>query len=407
MKKVKIFIITTELPARIGGAPVRNFNLIKYMPKDLFSVSLFTIVGSKTKKFLPTIEKELDIPIYAVPFKGFGLVKKLYVSLAKRVMPYMEEFKESGINDILLKKINKESIDIIQLETINAYYVIKDIIPLIKEKNIKIVLDAHNVEQIAFKEAIKIFGFIKKTVGKWILPNFVKIENKAAKSVDHIFTCSDVDKAYFANIVNTKTITVIPNGADTVFFRSKKQVLENTLLFMGGVNYPPNEEALQYYFSEIYPLIKKKIPNIKIFVLCGKPSQRIKNIVKNDTSIIFPGFVVDVREYLNKAKICIAPLKSGSGTRLKILEYMAMGKPVVSTSKGAEGLEVESYKNILIADNPHDFANKIIWLIGNPKEAKILGEGARELVKEKYDWIKIIKGVKSFYRKTKNESNKK
>jgi glycosyltransferase involved in cell wall biosynthesis len=407
MKKVKIFIITTELPARIGGAPVRNFNLIKYMPKDLFSVSLFTIVDSKTKKFLPTIEKELDIPIYAVPFKGFGLVKKLYVSLAKRVMPYMEEFKESGINDILLKKINKESIDIIQLETINAYYVIKDIIPLIKEKNIKIVLDAHNVEQIAFKEAIKIFGFIKKTIGKWILPNFVKIENKAAKSVDHIFTCSDVDKAYFANIVNTKTITVIPNGADTVFFRSKKQVLENTLLFMGGVNYPPNEEALQYYFSEIYPLIKKKIPNIKIFVLCGKPSQRIKNIVKNDTSIIFPGFVVDVRECINKAKICIAPLKSGSGTRLKILEYMAMGKPVVSTSKGAEGLEVESYKNILIADKPYDFANKIIWLIENPKEAKILGEGARELVKEKYDWRKIIKGVKSFYQKIKNESNKK
>jgi len=176
---------------------------------------------------------------------------------------------------------------------------------------------------------------------------------------------------------------------------------------MGGVNYPPNEEALQYYFSEIYPLIKKKIPNIKIYVLCGKPSQRIKNIVKNDTSIIFPGFVVDVREYLNKAKICIAPLKSGSGTRLKILEYMAMGKPVVSSSKGAEGLEVESYKNILIADNPYDFANKIIWLIENPKEEKILGEGARELVKEKYDWRKIIKGVKDFYRKTKNETNKK
>ncbi|HZK40463.1 MAG TPA: glycosyltransferase family 4 protein [Atribacterota bacterium] len=407
MNKIKIFIITTGLPARIGGAPVRNFNLIKNISKDMFSVSLFTIVDSKTKKLLPTIEKELGIPIYSVPFKGFGLVKKIYVSLVKRVMPYMEEYKESGINDILFNKLSKEPIDIIQLEEINAYYAIKDIIPFIKEKNIKIVLDAHNVEQIAFKEASKIFGFIKKTIGRWILPNFAKIENKAAKSVDHIFTCSDVDKAYFANIVNIKTITVIPNGADTMFFRTKKQVLENTLLFMGGVNYPPNEEALQYYFSEIYPLIKKKIPNIKIYALCGKPSQRIENIAKNDTSIIFPGFVVDVREYLNKAKICIAPLKSGSGTRLKILEYMAMGKPVVSTSKGAEGLEVESYKNILIADNPHDFANKIIWLIENPKEAKILGEGARELVKEKYDWIKIIKGVTSYYRKTKNESNKK
>ncbi|GAH67108.1 unnamed protein product, partial [marine sediment metagenome] len=264
MNKIKIFIITTELPARIGGGPVRFFNLIKYIPKDMFSVSLFTIIDSKTKKFLPTIEKELDIPIFTVPFKGFGLVKKIYVSLVKRVMPYMEEFKESGINDILLKKINKESIDIIQLETINAYYVIKDIIPLIKEKNIQIVLDAPDVVQKAFKESLKLFGFIKKTVGKWILPNFAKIENNAAKSVNHVFTCSDVDTAYFAKIVNIKTITVVPNGADTTFFRTKKQVLENTLLFMGGVNYPPNEEALQYFFSDIYPLIKKKMPNIKI-----------------------------------------------------------------------------------------------------------------------------------------------
>lgn len=405
MNKKKIFIITTELPARIGGSPVRNFNLIKHISKDMFCVSLFTIIDSKTKKFQPSIKKELDIPIYTVPLKGFSLIKKIYVSLVKRVIPYMEEYKETGIKKVLLKKINEVHPDIIQLEQINAYYAIKDIIPFIKKKNIKIVLDAHNVEEIAFKEAFKVFSFFKKTIGKWILPNFVKIEIKAIKSVDQIFTCSDTDKRYFANTVNTKRITVIPNGADTKFFRSRKQVLENILLFMGGANYPPNEEALQYYFSDIHPLVKKIIPDVKIYVLCGKPIQWIEKIASNDSSIILPGFVVDVREYLNKAKICIAPIKSGSGTSLKILEYMGMEKPVVSTSMGARGLEVESCKNILIADNPHDFADKIVWLIENPKEAKKIGERAMELVKEKYDWRKIIKRAESVYKKITYEIN--
>lgn len=399
MKKIKIFIITTELPARIGGAPVRNFNLIKHISKDMYSVSLFTIVDSKTREFLSKVEKELNVPIYTVPFKRFSSTKQLYVSLVKRVIPYMEEYKESDIKNVLIKKINEEHPDIIQLEEINAYYIIKDIIPFIKNKNIKIILDAHNVDEIAFMEALKMFSFVKRAIGKWILPNYRKIENEAIGSVDYIFTCSHIDKAYFGHTVNSKIITTIPNGVDTLHFRPKKQVLENTLLFMGGANYPPNEEALQYYFSDIHSLVKKTIPDVKTYILCGKSPQWLKEIARNDPSIVLPGFVVDVREYLSKAKICISPVKSGSGTSLKILEYMGMGKPVVSTSMGARGIEVENYKNILIADDLYDFTNKIVWLIENPKEAKKIGERARKLVKEKYDWRFIIGKVENVYQK--------
>jgi polysaccharide biosynthesis protein PslH len=401
MKKIKIFIVATELPARIGGSCIRNFNLIKQLPKDIFSVSLFTIIDDETKKFLSDVKNELNIPIYPITYKGFSLMKQLYASIIKRVIPYMEEYRVSGIANVLLNKINEEHPDIIQLEQINAYYAIKDIIPFIKEKNIKIILDAHNVEQVAFKESLKIFPLIKRAIGKWILPNFAKIENNVAKSVEHIFTCSDTDKAHFADIVNTEIITVIPNGTDTVFFRSEKTVLENTLLFMGGVYYPPNEEALRYYFSDIHPSLKKLISDIKIYVLCGKPPKWISQIMANDNSVIAPGFVVDVREYLNKAKVCITPIKSGSGTRLKVLEYMSMGKPVVSTSKGAEGLDVKNNRNILIADHPDDFLGKIIRLMRNPKEAAMIGKEARRLVEKKYDWKIITKKAQVVYLKLK------
>lgn len=397
MKKLKIFVITTELPARIGGAPMRNFNLIKYLDKNRFAVSLFTIIDDKTKKILPEVKKELNIPIYAVSFKGSNLIKKLYISLIKCVIPYMEEYKESGIVNILLDKINKVHPDVIQLEEINAYFAIEKIIPFIKGKKIKIILDAHNVETIAFKEALKIFHLIKRIIGKRILPNYINMENRAIKLVDNVFTCSAVDKKYFVNIVNPKIITVIPNGADTTYFKPKKQVSENSLLFMGRADYPPNEEALRYYFLDIHPLVMKIIPDIKIYVLCGKSPHWLNKITRNDPSIILPGFVVDVREYLNKAKICIAPIKSGSGTRLKILEYMAMGKPTVASSKSVEGLEVVSGKNIIVADNPHEFAKKIIWLIENLNESRKMGKRAREFIKEKYDWKITINKIESAY----------
>jgi len=405
MKKIKIFIVTTELPARVGGAPVRNFNLIKYMSKDMFHVSLFTIIDTKTKIILPTIREELSIPIYTVPFKGFNIIKKLYLSISKRVIPYMEEFKNADISSILLNRLKKEQPEIIQLELINAYYAIQDVLPYIKAHNIKIILDAHNVEQVVFKESLGIFNFIKKSIGKWILPNLERIENGAARSADHVFTCSDIDKAYFDKIVGANKVTVIPNGVDTVFFKPIKKNLENALLFMGSVNYPPNEEALRYYFTHIHPLVKKRISDIKIYVLCGKPSRWIRNAANNDSSVILLGFIDDVREYLRKAKICISPIRSGSGTSLKILEYMGMEKPVVSTSIGARGIDVKNYKNILIADNPLDFANKISWLIENPKEAKIIGKNARKLIREKYDWKFIGKKAENAYRKIIYENN--
>lgn len=405
MSKTKIFFVTTELPAMTGGSPVRVLNLIKNLPKDKFSITLFSILDNKSIEFLPSAQKEMNVNICTVSHKDINSARKLYVSLFKRVIPYMEEYRESDIARILLNKINEEQPDIIQVETINAYYAIKHIVPIIKEKNIKIILDAHNVEQVAFKESLNDFNFLKKTIGKWILPNFSRIENIATQSVDCIFTCSDTDRKFFMNFVSTKKITVIPNGADTSYFRSEKQVNVNTIFFMGGANYPPNDEALKYFFTDIYPIVKKSIPDIELIILCGNTPLWLKRIADNDPSIILPGFVKDVREYLDKAKICISPIKSGSGTSLKVLEYMAMGKPVVSTSMGVRGLNVKKNDNILIANGFSDFAKKIIWLIKNPNEGKKIGDRSRKLIEEKYEWNIISRKAESVYRKLNYEIN--
>ncbi len=396
IKKTKVFFITTELPSRMGGSNMRNFNIIKYI-KEKYSVSLFTILDDTTKNILPSIKKELNIPIYYTINPSFPPIKQLFFILIKRVVPYMKEYEMSGIANLLLNKIKKEKPDIIHIEQLNTYYAIRKIIPYLRRNNIKIILGQHNVEHIAFSEGIKSMTMVKKLLGKFIKSNFIHFEYEALTNVDHILVCSEIDKKYFQNKLNLDNITVIPNGVDCNYFTSKPFVNENNLLFMGGASYPPNNEGLQYYFSKIHPKLKKSIKNLSIYILGNNPPKWLIKLSRKDNSIHITNHVPDVRTYLKKAKICICPMQSGSGTRLKILEYLGSGKAVVSTSKGAEGINVTNGKNILLADSPQEFTNNILTLFAHPDKIRALGEEGRKLIINNYQWKKIVKDIEKVY----------
>ncbi len=397
MTKNKIFIVSTEFPALTGGTPARNFNLINQIAKNKFSVSLFSVFDKKSEPFLNSTKKKLNIPIYTKKKISFNLFKKIYISIIKRVVPYMEEFNDLDFKTFILKKIEEEKPSILQLEQLNAYFMMKDHIPYLKDKGIKIILDAHNIEEIALKGAISSFGFIKRNVAMRILPNLKKIEKEAFEYVDLIFACSDYDKNIIARIVSSSKVVVIPNGADISYFTLEKKPKKQSLIFMGGCNYPPNEEALKFYFSRIHKEIKK-IYNIKIYVLCGKPPNWLSILAKTDKSIILPGFVPDVRQYIHKASIGICPIISGSGTRLKILEYMSCGKPVISTSKGAEGIQVEDKKNIIIADTVSTFIEAVNLLFTNANIFDRYSKEARKLIELEYDWDIVGKKLQNIYK---------
>lgn len=397
IKKTKIFFITTELPSRQGGSNVRNFNIIKYLKKESFYISLFTILDNKTKNILPSVEKELNLPIYYVLKPSLSPLKQLFYTLTQEVTPHMKEYEISGIADLVLKKIRKEKPDIIHIEQLNTYYAIRKIIPYLKRNNIKIIFGQHNVEHVAFSEGIKSMPMIKKLLGKFLLSNFIHLEYEALNNVDHILVCSEIDKKYFQNKLNLNNITVIPNGVDCNYFSSTPFINENSLLFMGGVSYPPNNEALQYYFSKIHPKLKKSVKDLSAYILGGNPPKWLINLSHKDTTIHITNHVADVRVYLKKAKICICPIQSGSGTRLKILEYLGSGKAVISTSKGAEGINITNGKNILLADTSQEFTNKILTLFAQPDKIKALGEEGRKLTMNNYQWKKIVKDIEKVY----------
>jgi glycosyltransferase involved in cell wall biosynthesis len=205
-----------------------------------------------------------------------------------------------------------------------------------------------------------------------------------------VLTVSEADRDSFSPFVEPGKLTVIPTGVDVDYFQPMLvEEAANSLVFIGSMDWLPNEDAILYFVDSILPLIKQQCPEVSLEVVGRNPSRKLQALVEREKSIRLTGRVEDVRPFVARGSICIVPLRIGGGTRLKIFEAMAMSKAVVSTSVGAEGLPVRTGKNILLADTSHDFACCVVSLLRDPNARKRLGESARLLLQEKYSWSRV------------------
>lgn len=205
------------------------------------------------------------------------------------------------------------------------------------------------------------------------------------KLFDHLITMSQVDCDKVREMLPELSVHVVPNCVDLDYFRPiPREATEMRLLLLGGTGHFPNIDAFSYFTKEIYPRVTASQKNIKLSVI-GAGWEHIRETC-NDPSITFAGFVEDIRSFITGSVVLLVPIRIGGGTRLKILEAMAMGIPVVSTSVGCEGIAVEHGIHLLLADKPEDFAQRIIDLHSDPELCRRLTDNARELVTQGYGW---------------------
>ncbi len=253
------------------------------------------------------------------------------------------------------------------------------------------VLFSHNVEamiwrrhyEVARNPLWKLLAF-----REWLATRAA--EKKYLRLADHVFAVSEKDRDVFVTFLDSNRLTVIPTGVDTEYFqRISQSETPHSLVFTGSMDWIPNDDGISYFIKEVLPLIRNQVPNVSLCVVGRKPSRRLREFAAKDGSIRLTSWVEDIRPYLGVAEVCIVPLRIGGGTRLKIFEAMAMSKPVVSTSIGAEGLPVIHGENILLANRPADFASSVVSLLRNPVERKNLGDASRKMVKENYSWERV------------------
>ena len=170
---------------------------------------------------------------------------------------------------------------------------------------------------------------------------------------------------------------------------------ENALFHIGAMNWMPNEEGIRWFLEEVWPLVAEHLPDLKLY-LAGREMPDWLNELKV-TNIVVVGEVPDAVEFILSKAICIAPLLSGSGIRIKIIESMAQGRAVVSTSVGAEGINITDGENIMIADTPEDFYKAVRWLFEHPEECKKMGEKAKKLIGDEHNTSKIIQRLVAYY----------
>ncbi|WP_333657011.1 glycosyltransferase [Anaerolinea sp.] len=252
------------------------------------------------------------------------------------------------------------------------------------------LLSTHNVQSNLFWRARKTFP------GSWVdrlffFPEWLKIihyEKKNYRRYNGILAVSEKDKQILQKRCRSIPVRLIPNGVDTDFFTpSSSTPIPHTMVYLGNYAYPPNADAVRYFYTQIFPKIRGRFPDARLILIGASPPEEL--IGQEGVEPL--GFVEDVRPIVQQAEVMVVPLRTGGGTRLKILDGMAMGKAIVSTSLGAEGLEVTHGKNILLADTPEAFAERVIEVMENADLRRTLEQNGRALVERLYDWNAIAR----------------
>jgi len=253
------------------------------------------------------------------------------------------------------------------------------------------VLDEHNCEYAVVKRAAgERTGALTRFRYDLGWKKFARWEAEMCRRFDAVAMVSEQDmESLLCAGPDLRNLQIIPNGVDVQQFDPGSRSPEpNALIYNGALTYGPNLGAARYYAFEVYPILKERLPDVRLRIT-GRTTGVDLRGVEDCPGIELTGYVADIRDVLYKSAACIVPLRHGGGSRLKILEAMAAGVPVVSTSKGAEGMGHVAGEHLLVADGPRDFASAVERVLTDPGLAARLAASARKLVEERYGWKKI------------------
>lgn len=399
----RILFLTPQMPyPPEQGAAIRNYHLIVQVATqhDVALLSFAQQVGQGAGPLA-----ELCRPLIQVPMPPQRTARERLRFLLTTGKPDMAfRLYSPAYAQALQELLRREPFDIVQVEGLEmACYV-----PLIRgwlgERSPKLILDEYNAEYVLQQRA---FEADLRSPRRWpeSFYSFIqwrrleRFEREICGLVDRVLVVSEADAKALRRLVKGLEPVIVPNGVDTTRYHPGLPALpleRPALLFTGKMDFRPNCDAMLWFHRHVWPLVRARAPHAHLYVVGKDPPPRFKPL-QDDPSVTVSGYVPDILPYFGSADVYIVPLRVGGGTRLKVLEAMAAGLPLVSTTLGVEGIALSPGKHALLADTPQAFAEAILSLLADPERRRALGAAARQFVLEHYDWRLIVPRLAPLY----------
>lgn len=396
---MRILWIADYLPyPLIGGDRIRIFNLLKRVAKQH---EIYLAAMLEKPEDIEGVEylSQFCTHVATANFKQRSRLAKLPGLIGYALSGKPPELRLLYSEELVEKIRNFAAytdFDIVQIEHARMGLYLEILPPSKKRKSL---LMFHNFTSQQYGRVSQVERHLGRKFRTWL--NSVAMgywEPRYAGKFDRCLTVSDLDRQLLLASNPKLWVNVIPNGVDTEKFQPLPQPSENispSLLFLGNMGYPPCVDAALYFCKEIFPLVSHSIDTAEFWIVGRDPRPEVMDL--NGGQVHVTGRVDDVLPYYQKCPICVVPLRAGGGTRLKILEAMALGRPVVSTTIGCEGLDVIDGEHLLIADTPAEFAEKTVRLLHDHQLYQRLSVNGRLLVEQQYGWDGITEKLLGIY----------
>lgn len=386
------------------GVLQRNYNLLREASRlaDVYLLAVFKrdiLPGEydleEAKRELGKLCRRIEVVHLPIESSRIALYGMALSSLFTHDPLSVNWVKSAGMRQQLRQLINEVKFDLVHFDTISlATY--RDEVGRTPK-----ILNHHNIESHLLKRRTLFEKNPLKRLYYALEGNKLeRYERAACAEFDTNFTVSELDKQRLLELVPNARANVMANGVDVDYFKPDgTAAVPGNLLMASGMNWFPNRDAVLHMCNDIWPLLTEQMPELSWTVVGASPPQEVLDLAARDPRVTVTGFVNDVRPFLAQAEIYLCPMRDGGGTRVKILDALAMGKAIVSTTMACEGIEVTPGKNVLFADTPREFVEQIKRLRGDAALCQSLGHEARKFVMDCYAWPVIGKNLSTVYQK--------
>ena len=396
---MKILILANKLPypPRDGGS-ITTLNMITGLRdsgNQLTCMALNTTKHSFPVEMIPA-ELSNTIRFYGIGCDSSIRPVRLLLNLLFSRKPYIaERFNVDEFRKRLSRLLSEEQFDVIQLEGpyLGHYLaVIRAGSPAVLSYR------AHNVEHVIWKRKA---ASEKSLIRRWYFRNMAsrleRFEKELAGKVDCVVSISHTDESFLKGLGCVKPMITVPAGLSLSSYSLSPIPPDPALFFIGALDWLPNQEGLRWFISHVLDPLVKELPGVRLHVAGRNAPDRMKKELTHP-HITYHGEVEDARDFIRMHRVMIAPLFTGSGIRIKILESMALGRPVVTTPIGIEGIPARNNQEVMVADDPDSFKDQVISLIKESRVANEMARLGRKLIQENFDTFRLSTRLSQFFK---------